>query len=118
MLTRRLFLKGAGALAAALAFGLKPVKALAAKVSSWRGRTFFVHCGGDTAHDGLSPQCPLPSLEDAVEKADCGAGGLDTIIVLPGHTEEVSGPLELDPAKTRVVGHAADSARPSFTIRS
>lgn len=78
------------------------------------GNVFFVDSGsGDDDNDGLTPDTALAKIDKAVGK--CTASQGDIILVLPGHTETITGTdITVDVAGVSVIGLGAGSLMPQI----
>lgn len=83
------------------------------------GKVVFVDSGASNAsdgNDGLSPQTACATWDGAIGK--CTANNGDHIILLPGHSETISGAagVALDVAGITSIGVGHGAARPSFNF--
>ncbi len=71
--------------------------------------------GSDT-NDGLTPERPFATLTHAI--AACVANRGDTIILMPGHAENIAGAagINVNIAGINIIGMGVDDARPKFTL--
>lgn len=83
-----------------------------------QGDTYYVDSGSgsDSASRGKTPDKPFASVDYAI--GQCTANQGDTIIVLPGHTETISGATSLvaDVAGVSIIGLGVGGDRPTFTF--
>lgn len=80
-------------------------------------KAFYVHSGtGSSGNDGLSPDRPLATVDQAINK--CTASKGDTIFVLPGHAETIAATngFDADVAGIRIIGLGEGTVRPTFTF--
>ena len=69
---------------------------------------------GSAGNDGKSPQSPLATVQQAIDK--CTAGKGDVIILMPGHAETVTATsIALNKSGVSVVGLGQGLLRPTFT---
>ena len=74
-------------------FGI-PVVGNGVRIPTTTGTYFFVHSGtGLSSYDGLSPDRPLATIDQAINK--CTADKGDVIVVMPGHAESISSATSL-----------------------
>ena len=81
------------------------------------GDIVYVHSTtGASTNDGRSPLAPLDKIETAFNKTGLAAG--DTIVIMPGHTEEVSAAagIDMDVAGVTVMGLGNKDNRPTITF--
>jgi len=81
------------------------------------GTYFFVDSGtGVSTNSGLTPQEPLATIDQAVNKCTADAG--DVVIVFPGHAETISAAtsLVLDVNGMAVIGLGWGDIRPTLTF--
>lgn len=84
------------------------------------GNVFFVDSAAagasDTAGHGYSPDKPFATIDFAI--GQCSENQGDVILVLPGHTETVSGAagINCDKAGVSIVGLGTGAARPTITL--
>jgi len=77
------------------------------------GNVFFVDSGAARAADGnaaTDPLSPAATIDGAIGK--CTANNGDQIIVLPGHTENITGTIAMDVAGVSVFGLGQGFSRP------
>lgn len=86
------------------------------------GAVFFVGSlvtgATDAAGYGDNPDAPFATLDYAVGQCTADAG--DTIVVLPGHAENIAAAaaLDFDVAGITVIGLGRGSKRPTFTLKT
>lgn len=83
------------------------------------GSVFFVHSSGSNAsYQGTSPDRPFATIDYAI--GFCTASKGDTIIVMPGHSESISGAAAIaaDVAGVTIVGLGTGSLRPLITLHT
>lgn len=80
----------------------------------FRGDVYYVHHSGSDTYAGRTPQQPLATIDAAIGK--CTASQGDTIIVLEGHAESVSGDIDVDVAGISIIGLGVGEARPVVTF--
>ena len=81
------------------------------------GSVFFVDSNtGAAGNDGLSPQFPLATWDQAVNK--CTASKGDLIYLMPGHAESISaaGGVDLDVIGVTTIGLGSGSLQPTITF--
>jgi hypothetical protein len=81
------------------------------------GKFFFVHSGtGSNGNAGKEPKRPLATIDYAIGL--CTADKGDTIIVMPGHAETVSGAagINCDVAGVKIIGLGQGASRPTITM--
>lgn len=92
------------------------------------GKTFYVNnsttaaelqhlgIGGSNSNDGLTPERPFSSIDNAINQ--CSAGRGDTIFVLPGHAETVTTATDIVPdvSHVRIIGLGQGEKRPIITF--
>lgn len=81
------------------------------------GNVWYVDSGsGASTNDGQSPDTPFATLAQAISAATANNG--DTIVLMPGHAETISGAAGVDNTKAgiAVVGIGWGSDRPTFTL--
>lgn len=79
------------------------------------GSYFFVHSGtGAASNDGLTADTPLATIDQAINK--CTANQGDVIVVMPGHSENISAATSLvcDVAGVQIVGLGRGRNRPQL----
>lgn len=89
------------------------------KVPATAGRRYFVDGGASNSSDsntGLDSGFPLKTVDGGVNK--CTATQGDQVLVLPGHTETISGAagVAMDTAGVGVYGLGEHDARPTLTF--
>lgn len=97
-----------------LLFNGRPVGQVPAGLG--RGKTFYVD-SNVAASEGTSPDTAVATIKAAY--ALCTAGQGDTIVVFPGHTENISHAttgLSMTKAGVRVIGLGVGDARPTITL--
>lgn len=79
------------------------------------GTTYFVHSGTGNSGGGHSMHRPCNTIDNAFGISGLSSG--DTIVVLPGHAEDISAATSLvaDVAGVRVIGLGSGSSRPTLT---
>ena len=85
-------------------------------VHTFTGNVFFVMTGGsDTAGAGQHPDSPFATIDFAI--GQCTANQGDTILVMPGHTETISGAAGIasDVAGVSIIGLGHGAATPTVT---
>ncbi len=85
----------------------------------WVGNSSTPVPGGVTGVDsagayGDSPQKPFATKDYAI--GQCTAGRGDTIYILPGHAETITGTIAADVAGVRLIGLGVGQNRPTFTF--
>jgi len=96
-------------------FGM-PVIGMGGSIPPTTGTVFFVSSDtGNANNTGLRPDDALATIDGAINK--CTASQGDIIIVMPGHTETISGAtsLVMDVAGVSVIGLGQGSLRPTLT---
>jgi hypothetical protein len=81
------------------------------------GSYFFVSSGtGSDSNAGKEIEKPLATLDAAIGK--CTASKMDVIVLMPGHSETVSGAgaITMDVAGVQIVGLGTGTLRPSFSF--
>ncbi len=80
------------------------------------GNIFFVDSGATNASDstdqGTEPLFPFATIDYAIGR--CTASNGDYIIVMPGHTENITGIIALDVAGVTVIGLGVGFTRPQI----
>ena len=77
------------------------------------GDVFFVDSGSAFAADGnaaTSPDQPAATIDGAINK--CAANNGDQILVMPGHSENITGTIAMDVAGVSVFGLGSGFTRP------
>ena len=83
------------------------------------GKTFYVDSGsGGSANDGLDPDTPLATIDQAVAK--CTADQGDVIVIAEGHVEDLGSgeSIDLDVAGITVVGLGTGTSRPRIDFNA
>ncbi len=96
-------------------FGV-PVLGGGGLIPTTTGSYYFVDSAtGSSSNEGLTPDRPMATINQAVDKATANVG--DVIIVMPNHAENLAaaGALTLDVAGLTVVGLGAGAQRPNLT---
>lgn len=81
------------------------------------GSHYYVHAtDGDSANDGLSPDTPMASIQQAINL--CTANQGDRIWVMPGHAETLTAAagILLDEAGITIDGIGNEQNRPTITL--
>ena len=97
-------------------FGV-PVLGSGSAIPVSTGTYFFVSSGiGKAGFDGLTPETPLATIDQAINK--CTASKGDVIIVMPGHAETIAATdgFDADVAGISIVGLGWGSLRPTLTF--
>ena len=85
--------------------------------SAGTGAHYYVHSGtGAASNDGLSPDTPLATIQQAIDK--CVASQGDKVWVMPGHAETISAAAGIDAneAGISIIGIGNGSNRPTVTF--
>lgn len=93
-------------------FGM-PLLGSGAQIPATTGNVFFVDSGNAQASDanaGTDPQKPVATIDGGINK--CTASNGDIVIVMPGHTENITGTIAMDVAGVTVVGIGQGHTRP------
>lgn len=79
------------------------------------GDVYFVHSSGSNGNSGTDSDHPFADLDFAVGR--CTASKGDVILVMPGHTENISAAddIDVDVAGVSVIGLGSGNLRPTFT---
>lgn len=96
-------------------FGV-PVIGSGSQIPVTSGSYFFVSSvAGNSGNTGRSPQAPLATVQQAIDKCTASAG--DVVVLLPGHAETVtSTSLSLNKAGVQVVALGVGALRATFTF--
>jgi hypothetical protein len=90
---------------------------LGSSLPATTGTVYFVDSGaGNDTNLGTDPTAPLATIDAAHNK--CAANNGDTVIVMPGHAENITGAtsLVLDTAGVTIIGLGVGRSRPVLTF--
>ncbi len=100
-------------------FGM-PVLPGAGLIPPTTGSVFFVHSGtgNNTTYSGTDPTTPFSTIDYAI--GFCTASKGDVIVVLPGHSESISGAAAIaaDVAGISIIGLGWANLRPLITLHT
>lgn len=94
-----------------------PVLGSGPGIPSTTGNVFFVDSGATNASDGnaaTGPGKPAATIEGAYDK--CTADNGDIVIVMPGHTENVTAAIAIDTAGIQIIGLGIGFTRPQVVF--